>query len=384
MNSKFRIIYDLIHRDKLYMNDIYSPKRVCKTCVMDDSDREIVFTATGCNHCDTAKLNVSNHYKFISSKKKEFFSYLDDMKRKSQNCIVGLSGGVDSSHLVIKLKEYGLNPVSVHLDNHWNSPLASDNIYKLVTKLDLNFKTIVLDWEDFKKQQLALIYANVIDLENATDHAIFSTLFREARLMNNATIFHGVNITSENIMPMSWIHRKHDAANLRHIFNTFFPNERRNFPFLSTMGVIYNRRVLGIKWNAALDFFDYDKTKAEANLVKDFNFIVPKRKHEESLITKIYQRIILPLKFNVDKRKAHYSSLVASGQITRDQAFSSIEQPLYERRELINDLNIFLNKLDLTEEEFYFYLSSSARSHFEFRNDKIVTDLIYLINRIKK
>jgi hypothetical protein len=350
---------------------------------MDDTDSEIIFTPTGCNHCDSARKNLESHFAGIEQNKIKFFKHLDLLKKNNKPCIVGLSGGIDSSYLVVKLNEYGIKTISIHLDNHWNSPLASDNIYKLVTKLNLNFKTIVLDWNDFKKQQLSLIYANVVDLENATDHAIFSTLYKESLKNYKAPIFHGVNITTENIMPMSWIHRKHDARNLKHIFEKFFPNTERNFPFMSTASIIFNKRIQGIKWVSALDFFDYDKKNAEKYLINNYGFVVPKRKHEESLITKVFQRLILPLKFSIDKRKAHYSSMIASGQITRDDGVELISQPLYSKLELINDLNIFLNKLDITEEEFINYLSTPQVSHLNYNNDKYISDLILTFKKIK-
>ena len=382
MNNYNKIIKHL-YNDSLYMNEIYTPKKVCQTCLMDDSDSEIIFTTTGCNHCDNAKKNLKIHFSGIEKNKIHFFKNLELLKKNKRPCIVGLSGGIDSSYLVVKLNDFGIKTISIHLDNHWNSPLASDNIYNLVNKLNLQFKSIVLDWNDFKKQQLSLIYANVVDLENATDHAIFSTLYQESLSNNKAPIYHGVNITTENIMPMSWIHRKHDARNLKDIFNAFFPNTSRNFPFMSTSSVIFNKRFHGIKWISALDFFDYDKKNAEKYLINNYGFIVPKRKHEESLITKIYQRLILPLKFNIDKRKAHYSSMIASGQITRQEAIELISQPLYSKLELVNDLNIFLNKLELTEEEFISYLSTPQVSHLNYDNDKFISDLIITFKKIK-
>lgn len=383
MNKTSLSIINYLNSDFLYMNDIYVPQRVCKTCLMDDTDSEIIFTPTGCNHCDSAKKSLNAHYDVIKNSKEIFFRDLEALKKSKKYCIVGLSGGIDSSYLVVKLNEYGIKTKTIHLDNHWNSPLASDNIFRLVTKLNLDFKTIVLNWEDFKKQQLSLIYANVVDLENATDHAIFSTLFNESCKNKMAPIYHGVNITTENIMPMSWIHKKHDARNLKDIFSTFYPNINRDFPFMSTAAVIFNKRVKGIKWVSALDYFDYDKKTAESYLVKNFGFVVPKRKHEESLITKIYQRLILPLKFNIDKRKAHYSSMIASGQITRKEGLDLISQPLYSKLELVNDLNIFLNKLDLTEEEFIVYLSTPQVSHLAYKNDKYISDLILKFKKLK-
>jgi hypothetical protein len=383
MKREDKIIIDLLTSDNIYINDVYKPLRICETCIMDDSDVEIVFTKTGCNHCDNAKLNLLNHKKNIESNKEIFFKNLNRLKDSGNPCVLGLSGGVDSSYLVVLLKDYGVNIKAIHLDNHWNSPMASDNIYTLVSKLKLDFSTYVLDWDDFKLQQLALMYSNVIDLENATDHAIFSTLYKEALKSNNAPIFHGVNINTENIMPMSWIHKKHDALNLKSIFNSHFPNIKRNFPFMSTIEIIYNRRIKGIKWISALDYFEYEKKNAERLLIQNYGFQVPQRKHEESLITKIYQRLILPLKFKVDKRKAHLSSMIASGQISREDALTLLNQPLYSKLELINDLNIFFNKFELTEGEFIYYLTSPKKSHLDFKNDKIVTDLILTLNKFK-
>lgn len=375
-------IYNFINSDVLILDNIIKPSKVCKRCLMDDTDIDIVFTINGCNHCEKAINNIKSNHLNIEKSKKDFFLYLDRLKKTNKEVVVGLSGGVDSSFLAYLLADYGLTLNSIHLDNHWNSPLASNNIYNLVNKLNFQFTNEVLNWKTFKELQLALMKANVVDLEGASDHAIFSSLFKHSRKFGNLPIFHGVNITSENIMPNSWLYLKHDARNLKSILNKYYPNSERNYPFMSTLEVILHKKLYGIKWVSALDYFDYNKSKAESFLIENFSYSPPQRKHEESLITKIYQRLILPIKFNIDKRKSHISSLIASEQISRVQGKKMLEMPVYTRSELIYDLNFFLNKLSITESEFLFYLAQDRIEHSTYPNEKLINNFITYKNKI--
>ncbi len=379
--SKIVDIYNFLNSDELDLNHLIKPKNVCKRCLMDDTDSNIVFTIDGCNHCHNAIEKISTNKQRIENSKKDFFIYLDKLKKNENEILVGLSGGVDSSYLAYLLSDYGLTLNSIHLDNHWNSPLASKNIFNLVNLLGLKFKNEVLDWNSFKMLQLSLMKANVVDLEGASDHAIFATMFKESRRLGNLPIFHGVNISSENIMPESWLYLKHDAKNLKSIVKKYNQNSNLNYPFMSTLEVIINKNFFGIKWISALDYFDYNKSDAEKFLVQNFAYSPPKRKHEESLITKIYQRLILPIKFNIDKRKSHISSLIASNQISRSQGVELLNTPVYTRKELLHDLNFFLNKLSLTESEFILYLAEPRVEHSEYPNELFVNKIIALKNK---
>jgi hypothetical protein len=375
-------VCNFLNSESLFLSEIIKPKRICKRCLMDDTDINIVFTNEGCNHCENAIHNIKLNNIHIENTKKDFFDYLDKLKKNKQEILVGLSGGVDSSYLAFLLSDYGLTLNSIHLDNHWNSPLASNNIYNLVDKLKINFKNEVLNWETFKMLQLSLMKANVVDLEGASDHAIFSSLFKYSRDLGNLPIFHGVNISSENIMPDSWLYLKHDAKNLKSILTKFYPNCGFNYPFMSTLEVIFYKNIFGIKWISALDYFDYNKSEAEKYLINNFAYSPPRRKHEESLITKIYQRLILPIKFNIDKRKSHISSLIASNQITRDYGLQLLEAPVYTRNELIYDLNFFLNKLSLSESEFIYYLTQDRVEHSSYPNELLINKVITLKNKL--
>ncbi len=375
-------VYDFLNSETLILSNIVKSNKVCKRCLMDDSDTYIVFTNTGCNHCDNATNNIKNNQIHINSTKKDFFVYLDHLKKHKKEVIIGLSGGVDSSYLAYLLSDYGINLRSIHLDNHWNSPLASNNIYNLVTKLNINFTNEVLDWETFKQLQLSLMKANVVDLEGASDHAIFATLFKHSRKNGNLPIFHGVNISSENIMPNSWLYLKHDARNLKSILKKYYPTSTFNYPFMSTLEVIVNKNLYGVKWVSALDYFNYNKSEAELFLIDNYSYTPPNRKHEESLITKIYQRLILPIKFNIDKRKSHISSLIVSGQISREYGVKLLEQPVYERKEMIYDLNFFLNKMSITESEFLNYLNQDRIEHTSYPNEMLINKIVTLKNKL--
>lgn len=349
------------------------PNHLCKYCLIPVSKQNKIFQ-NGCFSCLTAKKNIN-----IAKSKRKLLIPISKGK-KNYDCIIGLSGGVDSSYLLHKLVEEGFNPFAIHVDNGWNTPNASNNIHKLVTNLGVGFKTIVLNWEQFRKMQLALINANVVDFENATDHMIFACLYKTSQKLGNLPIAHGINISSENAMPPGLIHNKHDKLHLQALYfkkNRSLPNK---LPFFSNFEIglynFYNRNT----WVSALDYFNYDKSIAQNLLIKTYDYKPPKRKHEESLVTKIYQNLILPIKFNSDKRLGHFSSLVNSGQMKRNDALEKAKEPFYESKlDLRNDIKKFLTYLELDKKQFLEYLNTKPVNHSSYISDQFYIKILIKI-----
>lgn len=345
--------------------------RQCTKCVMDTTDPEITFNEEGiCNHCTDYEVKASTFVK----KGKEGEEYLkktvDIIKKRANGAkydsIMGLSGGVDSSYLAYLTKNIGLNPLVVHFDNGWNSELAVMNVKNIVSKLDLDLYTYVVNWEEFKDVQLAYLKASVIDIEAVTDHTILGTLYRTAKKHNIKSILSGTNIVTEAILPKSWIFNKADHVNLRAIHKIYGTIPLKSFPIYDTRLKKYVHNIMDIKSYSPLNYVDYDKNKVKDFLIKVLDWRDYGGKHYESIFTRFYQGYILPTKFNVDKRKAHLSTLICSGQITRDEGMKELEEPIYDTELLKIDKEFVIKKLELSEKEFEKYMNLPIRSHYDF------------------
>jgi N-acetyl sugar amidotransferase len=343
--------------------------RQCALTVMDNiADPDITFDEKG----------ISNYYySFKKAEAEQVFTgaageqKLNELvarikkagENKPYDCLLGLSGGVDSTYVAYKAKQLGLRPLAVHFDNGWNSELAVQNIQNIVTKLDLDLHTLVVDWEEFKDIQLAYIKASVIDIEAITDHAIISTLFRLCKKHSIKYVLGGSNIVTEYLMPPTWLFNKADHINLKNIHRQFGTVPLKTFPLFDTRLKKYCEMVLKTEWVSFLNYIDYNKKEVKATIAKELNWRDYGGKHYESIFTKFYQAYILPQKFNVDKRKPHLSNLICSGQVTKEEALQELEKPLYNELEFKQDYQFVLKKLDLTPEEFENLMKLPAKSH---------------------
>ena len=267
------------------------------------------------------------------------------------DCILGLSGGVDSSYLAYLAKELGLRPLCIHFDNGWNSEQAVQNIAHIVNRLGFDLQTYVIDWNEFRDLQRSYFKASVIDIEALTDHAIFASIYRLAFKLNIKYLLSGSNVVTEGILPHHWTHKKSDYINIRHIHRTYGTIPLKSFPLIDKKTKDRIRRS-GIETVELLNLVPYNKAEAKETLKKSLDWQDYGGKHYESIFTKFYQAYILPVKFKVDKRKAHLSTLICSGQIDRDQALRELEAPLYDPEQLRSDKTYVLKKLGFTEEEF--------------------------------
>lgn len=348
--------------------------RVCTRCLMDTTDPRITFDEHGmCSHC--------RHFDEVQSANwfpgPEGQPRLDAMIReikdagrgKEYDCIIGLSGGVDSSYLALKLKEFDLRPLVVHIDAGWNTELAVRNIESIVKYCGYDLHTHVMNWEDMRDLQLAYLRSGVANQDVPQDHAFFASMYHFSVKNRIKYIISGGNLATECVFPRAWHHSAMDAINLKDIHRRFGNSSLREYKTISFLQYYFVYPfVYGMRTVLPLNYMPYDKTQALAELVEKVDYKPYQRKHGESVFTRFFQNHYLPKRFGYDKRKPHLSSLVLSGQMTRDAALAALEEPLYDPVELAADIQYFCKKLRISREEFDALMQAPLRDATEFRN----------------
>ena len=299
------------------------------------------------------------------------------------DCIMGLSGGVDSTYVAYLAKQLGLRPLAVHFDNGWNSELAVMNIENIVTKLGFDLFTYVINWEEFKDLQLSYLKASVVDIEAITDHAIFASLYRLAGEKNIKYILSGTNVQTENTLPKSWIFPKTDHINIQSIHKIYGSVPLKTFPFMDAKVKRYYQQAKGVKSISILNYVNYNKQAVKELIKKELDWRDYGGKHYESIWTRFYQGYILPTKFNIDKRKAHLSDLIFSEQITKHQALEELAKPIYDPQQQKTDYEFVLKKLGLTKEAFEALMHLPPRSHYEFDYEKAIDARYPILRPVK-
>jgi N-acetyl sugar amidotransferase len=349
--------------------------KICKRCVMDTSDPDITFDSKEyCNHCTNA-LNLLNSYPFnLSVKKKEkelkglYKKIKQQGKGKEYDCVMGISGGVDSTYAIYLAKKAGLRPLAVHLDNGWNSELSVKNIENCLKKLGIELYTYVLDWEEFKDIQLSFLKAGVPDLEIPTDHAIIALLFDVARKNNIKYVLTGENTATESIMPRKWSQGHSDWKYIRAVHKKFGTKPLITYPMNSFFKIFINHFVYNIKWKRILNYIDYDKENALKILEKELGYKRYIYKHGESVYTHFKQSYILPERFGFDKRKAHFSSLIIAKQMTRKKAIEELKKPLFDENAKNDELKFVCDKFGLSIEEFDKLMKLPLKFYHDYPN----------------
>lgn len=344
--------------------------QICTRCVMDDTAAPIVFDEAGiCNYCKEHERKVALTPASRSDAKEQIARIVKKIQSDRSgeyDCIVGLSGGVDSSYVAFKAVELGLKPLAVHFDNGWNSEQAVQNIENVVKKLDLDLMTYVIDWPEFRDIQRSFFKANVIDIEMVTDHAIFAAIYKIAKQQKIKYILSGTNAATESIMPESWQHFKFDLLNLRSIHKKFGILKIRNYPTLSIWKMGWLNLLGQVKSVSLLNYISYSKSESMKTLTTQLDWEYYGGKHYESIFTKFYQSYILPVKFKVDKRRIHLSDLILNGEIDRQTALTEIEKPSYQTQDLERDKQYVLKKLGFTDKEFNDYMNHKPVSHYSY------------------
>lgn len=345
--------------------------RQCSRCIMDThDDPNLTFDDSGiCYYCQIYERDKALLVKTGAEAESLLNETVDKLKAygkgRSYDCLIGLSGGVDSSYVAYTAHQLGLRALCVHFDNGWNSELAVMNIHNIVNKLGYDLNTYVIDWEEFKDLQLAYLKAGVIDIEVLTDHAIYGSMFKIAKDNDIKYVLGGHNVATEGILPYHWTYDKKDYINIKAIHKQFGQKQLKTFPFLDKKMKRFIR-TSGVEFINYLNWMPYVKDKVKTLLQKELDWKDYGGKHYESIWTRFYQGYILPEKFGVDKRKAHLSTLICSGQITKEKALEELKEPTYDPQQLAIDKEFVLKKLGLTDAEFIAYMKAPIRNHREF------------------
>ena len=288
---------------------------------------------------------------------------------RKYDCVLGLSGGVDSSYMAWLAKEWGLRPLVLHFDNGWNDELAVANIETIVRKLGFGLETFVMNWPEFRDLQRSYFKASVLDLDIPTDHMIFGALHKIADENDIKFILSGNNFATEWLLPPAWYYSKFDLANLEAIHAKFGEVPLKQLPKLGVWQQLYYRRVKQIEDVKILDLVPYSKTAAKQFLIDQFGWQDYGGKHYEQVFTRFYQGTILPRRYGIDKRKAHLSNLILNGEITRDEALADLQQPTDDPARAASDKRYVAKKLGWSDEEFEAILALPPVAHETYGTD---------------
>jgi N-acetyl sugar amidotransferase len=350
--------------------------QICKQCVMDTTDSKIIFDEKGiCDHCNNYFNHTKPNWHTDSSGEKELTKIVSQIKLagegKDFDCIIGMSGGIDSSYLTYIAKEkLGLRPLIFHVDAGWNSQEAVNNIEKLVDKLDLDLYTEVIDWEEMKDLQLSFFRSGVSHIDSPQDHAFFATMYKFAEKYKVKYILTGGNLSTECVRnPIEWMYYQSDSVQLRDIHSKFGSKSLINFPITSVLKhKIYLPYIKGIKLIRPLDKIPYIKQNAIKLLIDRFGWQPYPQKHFESRFTKFYEGFWLPTRFGFDTRKVQFSSLILTGQMTREQALNELSSNAYDQEMIMHDFEYVATKLGISVAELQGYLNQPKKTYKDYKS----------------
>jgi N-acetyl sugar amidotransferase len=358
------------------------PYQQCSHCVMDTSDSKISFDAEGvCDHCKDFKANVLPNWRTDASGRAEFQQQVEkikaDGKGRSFDCIMGMSGGLDSSYLLhLAVKEFGLRPLVFHVDGGWNTDIAVNNIQVIVEKLGLDLYTEVINWNEMRDFQLAFFKSGVPHLDIPQDHAFVATLYHFANKHGIKYILNGGNISTECVRnPKDWLYYGTDMAQLNDIQRQFGTVKLETYPFSSVLfHKIYLRYIKGVKVIKPLNYLPYTKALASETLQAEYGWRPYPQKHFESRFTRFYEGYWLPTRFGYDTRRVQYSSLILTGQMTREEALERLQKPAYDPATIDEDFEYIATKLGISVAELRQYHEMPLKTYKDYKNREWMFD----------
>lgn len=349
---------------------------------MDTSDPEIIFDSEGnCNHC-TDFLAKRIHHKYQGATSDQAFNELiaqmkQDGKGEKYDCIIGISGGIDSSYVAWICKQQGLRVLGVHVDNGWNSDLAVQNIRNIAQKLEIDYQSFVLDWNEFKDLQLSFLKASVPEAETPTDIAMLGALHQIAAKYGVKYIISGGNFATEGILPASWHYNAKDMRYMNHIQKTFGRVKLRKFPSFGFTKEMYYKLVKRTKMVYLLNYLDYNKGEAMALLERELDWKYYGGKHYESKYTGFIQSYYLFEKFGIDYRRATFSSQILTKEIDRESALEQLKLLPYKEDVVAEEKKYIAKKLSITLEELEEIIQRPAKWYWDYPNSKKQLNFIY-------
>ncbi len=352
--------------------------KICTKTVMDSSDSRISFDDSGvCDHATDFLANTLPSWNHGVGHSDKLSSIVADIKRSGLNrdfdCILGLSGGVDSSYMLhLAVKVFDLRPLVFHVDGGWNSELAVHNIHVLVDKLGLDLFTEVINWEEMRDFQLAWFKAGVPHLDLPQDHAFIATLYKFADQHNIRYILNGGNISTECVRnPMEFFYYGTDMIHIRDIIRRFGTVDMKTYPFSSILRhKVYLRYFRRIKVVRPLNYRPYNKNNAIELLEREYGWRRYPQKHFESRFTKFFESYWLPERFGFDPRRVQFSSLILTGQMSRDEALSQLEKPSYDSTTIKQDYEYVATKLRISTDELNQYFTMPKKFYWDYKNQE--------------
>ena len=354
--------------------------QICSNCVMDTTDIRISFDERGvCDHCQTFYDKTLPNWPSGPEAQHQLEKMSEKIRKEGKgkefDCIIGMSGGIDSSYLVYAAKELmGLRPLVFHVDAGWNSQIAVNNIERIVDGLELDLFTEVINWEEMKDIQRSFFRSGVTHIDTPQDHSFFATMYKFATEHNVKYILTGANLSTECIRnPVEWMYYQSDARQLKDIHQKFGDNPIVDFPVTSILWhKVWLPYIRGIKVLKPLNLIPYIKEDAKKLLIDRFGWQPYPQKHFESRFTKFYESYWLPERFGYDVRKVQYSSLIVTGQMTRDDALSLLQQPTYNHETISQETEFVANKLDITVQELKSYLTLPKKTYRDYRSQDVI------------
>ena len=339
-------------------------RKICSRCISGSSIPGIRFDGEICNFCKVHD-ELEKQFPLDESGQQRLNQLVGRMKLKGQNkkydCVVGFSGGTDSTYCLYLAKKMGLRSLAVHLDNGWDTDIATNNIRKAVAKLSVDLKTVTCNWEEFKDLQISFLRASVPDAEIPTDIAIIATLYRVAAEEGIHYVLNGHSFRAEGVSPQGWTYM--DGRYIRSIHKKFKNGKLRSFPNLTISNLLYYVLIKKIQVVPFLAYIDYSKENSKNILEKELGWTDYGGHHHESTYTRFVSSYLLPKKFKIDKRIIEYSAYVRSGQMTRDEALEKIKEPLSEDKKLVQYV---IDRLGLTSAEFQNIMSAEPKTFLDY------------------
>lgn len=350
---------------------------------MDSTDSMITFNEQGvCDHCNTFHNHTLSNWDTGEKGQKELTTMIEKIKFEGKNkdfdCIIGMSGGIDSSYLTyLSRRKFGLRPLIFHVDAGWNSQEAVNNIEKLVDKLNLDLFTEVIDWEEMKDLQLAFFKSGVPHIDSPQDHAFFATMYKFAEKYKVKYILTGGNLSTECVRnPVEWMYYQSDSVQLRDIHDQFGSAQMVNFPVTNIFKhKIYLPYIKGIKVVRPLDNISYFKNEAIDLLVNKFDWQPYPQKHFESRFTRFYEGYWLPTRFGFDTRKVQYSSLILTDQMSREEAMEKLSKPAFDEDMIEHEFEYVATKLGVSVKELQNYMDLPKKTYKDYKSQRSIYNI---------
>jgi N-acetyl sugar amidotransferase len=369
-----------IHKEAAMSLNTY---RICSNCIMDTTDSHITFDERGwCDYCNNYYTNILPNWHPDELGEKILGRVIDKIKQdgkgRDHDCLIGVSGGVDSSYVTYLSKaKFGLRPLIFHVDAGWNSQVAVNNIEKLIDGLGLDLHTEVVDWLEMKDLQLAFFKAQVPHIDTPQDHAFFAALYNFAAIHKFKYILTGANYSTECVRePLEWHYHASDLRQLKDIHRRFGQRPLKTFPMADIFKFkLYYRFIKGVRVVKPLNYVPYVKEEAMQELVDKFGWQKYAHKHYESRFTRFYEGYWLPTKFGYDKRRAHFSSLILTKQMSRDEALERISQKAYDDETITQDFEYVATKLGLTVSELQEIMKGENKTYRDYKSSMPLIEL---------